>query len=112
MDLLKYPRPEYSISHFRRPLCYELSGKELYLIMDNGLDCVLTFTDDRCRCRIFGREETDTPYSCSKADDTTYFVNLEISDTEDQCYVLDMQQRLVTQCLFRKGLKLRRLFGA
>lgn len=104
MNLMDYPRKEYSISQFARPKCFELAGSELFLVMDSGYDYILRFTQDRVFWHIDGENEQEAEYMCFKGDDTTYFVSFEVSLQEDQTYVLDMSQRLVTQVLCKKGL--------
>ena len=71
MDLMQYPREDYSIAHFARPNSYELSEKELYLVMDNGYNYILNFNGNICRWYIEGQESFEAEYMCFKADDTT-----------------------------------------
>lgn len=104
MNLMEYPREDYSISHFARANSYELAGRELYLVMDSGLDYILTIDEEKCSWHIKGESAKQAPYMCFKADDTTFFLSFDVSDLENHTYVLDFEQRLVTQLICRKGV--------
>ena len=43
MNLMQYPRSDYSISHFARPQSWELDGRDFDLVMDDGWDVRLRF---------------------------------------------------------------------
>ena len=104
MNLMNYPREDYSISHFARANSYELSGCELYLVMDSGYNIILKFEDKLCVWNVEGESPNKADYICFKGDNTTYFVSFEVSTRENHTYVLDMSQRLVTQLICKKGL--------
>lgn len=104
LDLMQYPREDYSIAHFARPNSYELSGKELYLVMDSGYNYILKFVGNICRWCAEGQEAFEAEYMCFKADNTTYFLSFEKNTKENHTYVIDMAQRLVTQLICRKGV--------
>ena len=99
---LKSPGTFEGMSQYRPPLCFELTGTTLELVMDTGYDYDLTFADRKTL--RFG--EKDGPsgeygYECLKVDDDTYFVNFELTGTELRTcmtFVLDMEQSLVTAC--------------
>ncbi len=99
MNLMKYPRGEYSIDHFSRPSSWELEGKSYELVLDDGADVTLSFSGRRVS---FSGAQYD--YLCVKADESTYLVSFELSVTENHTYVLDLAQRLVTRLVCRKGL--------
>ena len=104
MNLMKDAREDYSISHFARANSFELSGQELYLVMDDGYNCILKFDGKKCISGIEGQETHESEYMCFKADDTTYLVTFEISEKENHAYVIDMEQRLVTRLICKKGV--------
>jgi len=88
------------MSQYRPPLNYELVGKSFELVMDDGYDYVLKFSGrDKLSYGLQSGERKEFRYDCLKADDDTYFVNLEMqSDPEHTVYtfILDLEQSLVT----------------
>lgn len=104
MDLMKYAREDYSIAHFARANSLELSGQELYLVMDDGYNCILKFDGKMCIWSIEGQMHHENEYMCFKADDSTYLLTFDVSDKENHSYVIDMEQRLVTRLICRKGV--------
>ena len=104
MNLTKCLPQNLSIMQFAQPKCLELSGKTFQLVMDDGYDTELSFTDERCTRRAADGEPFDAPYLCMKGDDTTYLVSFERDITENHTYILDMEQRLVTYVICRKGV--------
>ncbi len=104
MNLTKVLPQNLSIMQFSQPKCLELSGKTFRLAMDNGFDTELTFTDETCARSAADGEPFEAPYVCVKGDDTTYLVSFERDITENHTYVLDMEQRLVTYVICRKGV--------
>lgn len=104
MNLMNYPREDYSISQFKRPNSYELAGKELYLVMDSGYNYNFDFKEKTCTWCIEGQPTSEVEYICFKGDDTTFFVSFEMSWAENYTYVFDFSQRLVTQLICKKGL--------
>ena len=104
MNLVKSPRRS-TIMQYSQPKTYELVGKTLSLIMDSGYDLELNVVSEEiCRWCVVGTEPVDSLYHCVKADDTTYFMSVRVSDDENHMYVLDMEQRLVTRQTLTKGL--------
>jgi hypothetical protein len=54
------------LSAFRPPLCFELTGKELYMDFDDGYDRTVTFKDRKVLSFGLVGEEKDFPYECMK----------------------------------------------
>ena len=104
MNLMDYPRKSASISHFKRPLSWELEGKSFELIMDDGYPNTLSFQNRVCHWTIGDRSGDAAGYWCLKADDTTYLLTFENTEEESHVYVLDLAQRLVTRLISRKGV--------
>ena len=104
MDTVKkeLPKPKTyeGMSQYRPPLCFELVGKDLTLIMDNGFDYQLKFLDREKL--IFGQVGGDSDvykYDCLKAEDDTYFVNLSMTGDAVKSvntFIIDMEQSLIT----------------
>ena len=93
------PKKFEGMSIFRPPLCYELTGRRFELVMDDGYDCVLEFTDCVKLSFTFGENEAQSyPYDCLKADEDTYFVNFEAAAEGHvgRTYILDLEHMLVT----------------
>jgi hypothetical protein len=94
------PKIFEGMSQYRPPLCFELVGKTLELVMDTGYDYELTFSDRRTlKYGEKGREAAEYTYDCLKADDDIYFVNFEVTGAVPRAglsFVLDMEQYLVT----------------
>ncbi len=88
------------MSQYRPPLCFELVGRTLELVMDTGYDYELTFCDRKTlRYGEKGKVASEYAYDCLKADDDTYFVNFEVTGAKPRAgmsFVLDMEQSLVT----------------
>ena len=104
MNLIHYPRPEYSIAHFSRPISWELDGKDFALVMDDGYDVCLSFRDRKVSFAVEGGTPSEQyDYYCFKGDDTTFFLSFERSQKESIIYILDLSQRLVTRLVCRKG---------
>jgi len=95
---------------FAPPDCYELSGTVLKLIMDDGYDVTLRFTD-RKRLEWLSHNGVDrTPsqadYICLKGDDTTYLVSFVLEGvTPAVChtFIIDMANSLVTRVICALG---------
>jgi len=94
------PKTYEGMSQYRPPLCYELVGKTLELVMDTGYDYILDFRDRKIL--LYGEKDKELKeyeYDCLKADDDTYFVNFEVTGASPRAglsFVLDMEQWLVT----------------
>ncbi|MDR0839373.1 MAG: MoaF N-terminal domain-containing protein, partial [Oscillospiraceae bacterium] len=70
-----------SIDQYTPPLCFELVGERLELIMDNGYDITLSFLDkNKLEWSYAGETPKTEEYKCLKADDTTYLVSFELAD--------------------------------
>ena len=99
---IELPKPKQyeGMSQYRPPLNFELVGKDLTLVMDDGYDYQLKFLDrEKLLYGKLGEEAGTYRYDCLKADDDTYFVNLEMTgDTVKSAdtFILDMEQSLVT----------------
>ena len=102
MDLMQYPRQEYSISHFARPCCLELRGSRLTLVMDSGVDVTLSVMGETVRMTS-PAETVEASYYCVKGDDTTYLLTFDNGPKENHVFILDRSQRLVTHLLCVKG---------
>ena len=104
MDTVKkeLPKPKTyeGMSQYRPPLCFEFVGKDLTLVMDDGFDYQLKFLDrEKLMYGRIGENTAVYKYDCLKAEDDTYFVNLEmIGDAVKSVdtFILDMEQSLVT----------------
>ena len=87
------PKTFEGMSQYRPPLCFELVGKTLELVMDTGYDYEITFKDRKVlSCGEKGKEAAEYEYDCLKADDDTYFVNFEVTGAvprAGQTFVLD-----------------------
>ena len=95
------------MSIFRPPLCHELCGKEFTLVMDDGYDRKVVFTD---RTTLLYGKTGEAPesfaYDCLKADRTTYFVNFEVPGRSPRTgitLILDLEQSLVTMATANLG---------
>jgi hypothetical protein len=108
MDLKNYPRQNYEIQQFTKARCYELEGEKFRFIMNGGYDYDLEFTGKTtCLWNIVGDKHEEAVYECLKADDTTYMVTFLVKGAEpDIChtYVIDLEQKLVTQLISTPGM--------
>ncbi len=95
------PKIFEGVSQYRPPLNFELVGKKLDLVMDDGYDCTLDFVNRKTL--RYGRKDSEPKeyaYDCLKADDDTYFVNFEVTGANPRAgisLILDMEQSLVTR---------------
>lgn len=107
MNLKNYPRKNYELDQFTKPVCYELEGEKFYFVMRGGYDYELEFTGkETCAWNIAGEKPQAAQYQCLKADDTTYLVTFLVQGADpDIChtYVIETQQRLVTQLICTRG---------
>lgn len=98
---LPKPKTYEGMSQYRPPLCYELVGKTLELVMDDGCDYELQFIDRKTlKYGVKGKKAKEYTYDCLKADNDTYFVNFEVKGAKPRAglsFILDMEQSLVTQ---------------
>ncbi len=94
-------------SQHRPPLCFELVGRELTLVMDDGYDYILRFTDRKTLC--YGRADGELAsyrYDCLKVDDEIYFINLSMTGDAVKSvdtFVLDTELNLVTWANAKMG---------
>ena len=94
------PKKFEGMSQYRPPLNFELVGKTFELVMDNGYDYVLEFSNRKIL--KYGKKDGKSEayaYDCLKADDDTYFVNFEVTGAKPRAgltFILDLEQSLVT----------------
>ena len=106
---IELPKPkEYEgMSQFRPPLCFELVGKRLELVMDDGYEYELNFLDRKTLSYgLLDGEKKEYAYDCLKPEDVTYFVNFEVTGAIPRTgasFVLDMEQSLVTSNIITIG---------
>jgi putative NADH-flavin reductase len=90
------------LSRYREPFNYELAGREFTLVMDLSDGYYLNFIDGHTLgWAEFDKEPKRYYYECNKIDETTYFVNFELTGIKPRTnftVVLDLEQRLVTLC--------------
>jgi len=97
----------YGLSQYKGPFNYELSGKHFRLVMDDGREFSLNFTDGE-NLQWAGKGEAyrwDT-YEAMKGDDTTYFVYVRPAVGEGKLvwvFILDTLQSLVTMVVIEEG---------
>ena len=94
------------LSIFRPPLVYELTGRRFELVMDDGFDRTLYFTDRKMLRFGPAGEEKEYAYECLKSADDCYFVNFEDLSMFPRVgitLVLDLEQDLVTMALAYLG---------
>jgi putative NADH-flavin reductase len=88
------------ISQYCEPLCFELASKKYTLLMDNGEEYLVNFTSEEdIEWQVVGDKKHKDNYQCLKADNTTFFVNIEVKGSKPRTgmtLILDMEQRLVT----------------
>ena len=98
--ILKQKPSFEGLSRYRQPFNYELAGKEFHLIMDLDTDYVVRFISGHIlEWGAYKQIPQRCYYECAKADETTYFVNFELSGVKPRTgltVILDLEQRLVT----------------
>ena len=103
---VSYDRHE-GMSIFRPPLCFELTGRQFRLVMDDGYDADLIFLDRETLLFRRAGEEKRCPYDCIKMEEQCYFINFEERPfKEPRCgvtVVLDEREGLVTVCFATLG---------
>ena len=97
---LELKKPEFEgLSQYRPHPNYELAGRTLRLIMDNGGEITVRFlSGNRLELERKGQRYTEQ-YDCAKGADLAYFVNLEITNSKPRnnvTLILDLMTRLVT----------------
>lgn len=100
---------QFTIDQYTPPMCYELAGREYFLVMDDGYDMILRFTDGtHLEWGFDGRDCAAAEYLCAKADETTYLLSFEAAGLEpmhreNYAFVLDLDNMLVTRVFSRIG---------
>ena len=98
--ILKQKPSFEGLSRYRQPFNYELAGKQFHLIMDLDTDYVAHFISGHIlEWGAYKQIPQRCYYECAKADETTYFVNFELSGVKPRTgltVILDLEQRLVT----------------
>jgi hypothetical protein len=96
-------KPTYGglgLSRYRQPFNYELAGKEYKLVMDYSDDYRVRVIDGHyLEWAGDGEAPQQYYYECNKADETTYFVNFELTGSSPRkgyTLIVDLEQRLVT----------------
>ena len=101
------PFNNVSIYQYTQPLCYELAGRNIKLIMDDGYDFELRFLDkDRLEWNRVWEPAAAARYECMKADDTTYLLSYELEGIRPRVhhtFVLDYENMLVTRIISTIG---------
>ncbi|MDR0445879.1 MAG: MoaF N-terminal domain-containing protein [Oscillospiraceae bacterium] len=112
MDLREFSKFGGGAFQYVPPKCFELKGQRFELLMDDGYDLVLNFTDDTTVEWNYINKEPSTPqkdeYECRKGDDTTYLVSWclagkEFMKRENYTFVIDLEQHLVTHLICKVG---------
>ncbi len=102
------PEKYEGLSIFRPPLSFELAGKSFDLVMDDGFDNRLVFTDRKTLKFGPEGEEAEFEYDCLKMDDLCYFVNFEARPFPNPrrgiTLILDLKESLVTAAYATLGL--------
>jgi hypothetical protein len=105
---LENDRPVFEgLSQYCPPHCFELAGRELKLVMDNGYDYLLRFGRETVSWGVVGEEPRTDAYVAHKADDTTFFINAEIAGATPRTgivLILDDENALVTAVVTHQGL--------
>ena len=95
------------LSKRRSPRSFELAGQSFHLVMDAGHDYTVNFlTGETLVWNLPGEAMCGETYECMKIDETTYFVNVEITGSKPRTgatLVLDTEQSLVTLLLAFQG---------
>ena len=101
---------QFTINQYTPPMSYELAGKEFQLVMDDGYDMFLRFTDGTHLIWGYaGQEGQAAEYLCAKGDETTYLLSFEvagapsITQRENYAFVLDLENSLVTRVYSKIG---------
>lgn len=95
------------LSQWLGAFCYELAGKAFHLVMDNGYEYLLRFTDGTTLMWAEkGKDFVSEHYECVKGEETVYFVNVEMSHTDLRTgisLILDTETNLVTMAIVKQG---------
>lgn len=94
-------------SQYRGAFCYELAGRSLHLIMDDGHEYLILFSDGSTLAWSQDSSAFHTEhYECLKADETIYFINVELQGMSHRMgasLILDDEQHLVTLAILHQG---------
>ena len=95
------------VSQYRAPAVFELAGRSVHLVMDDGPNGVITFLSGDS---LYWMPDNGTGrldyYDCLKADEDTYMVIVEavgITPRTGVTIILDFEQSLVTVILAHTG---------
>lgn len=94
------------LSQYCPPRCFELAGRSLRLVMDNGYDYRVKFGRDTVEWGVEGETPRVDAYVAHKADDTSYFINAEITGATPRTgivLILDDENALVTAVVTHQG---------
>ena len=95
------------LSQYKIAFCYELAGKKFHIVMDNGTEYLMDFTDESTvLIAEEGKQAVYENYECLKGDDRTYLVRWAPKKHEgkiNRALVLDLRQNLVTYVNFETG---------
>jgi hypothetical protein len=104
----KANRKFYSLSQYKAPFCYELSGKHFHIFLDDGSEYSLFFLDgENLQYVKKGEAFQWDSYECMKGDDTTYFVHVkpyQFAGKVNHSWILDLAQNLVTLIITEEGV--------
>ena len=96
-----------TLSVYRPPLCFELTGKEFFMEFDDGYDRILAFGNRKVLSFGPEGEEKEFSYECLKIADKCYYVNFEDPAMQPRTVftlVVDLQTYLVTMAIGRMGM--------
>ena len=97
-----------SLSQYKAPFNYELSGKHFHIFLDNGSEYSLHFLDgENLQYAKTGEAYIWDSYECLKGDDTTYFVHVKPHQFEgkvNHSWIIDLAQNLVTLIITEEGM--------
>ncbi len=95
------------VSQYKAPFCFELAGKSVQLVMDDGTEGTVFFmTGETLQWIPKGGSGINQKYDCMKGDEETYMVNMEIIGAKPRTgltLILDMEQSLVTAVFAHTG---------
>ena len=88
------------LSRYREPFNYELTGQKFRLVLDGGQKFFVDFlTGNTLLWAAMGTPGQVEYYECAKGEDSTFFVNFELTGTTPRTNytaILDTAERLVT----------------
>jgi Molybdenum cofactor biosynthesis protein F. len=97
---LMYTTEFEGLSQYRPPLCFELAGRTLDMVFDDGNEYYVDFLDGQTLSYRINRVDCLMErYECLKADDSVYLVHCEKKGRkprEAMTFVIDLESGLVT----------------